>query len=266
MNMRQLTGVAVLGAIMAAVCSCTDHAVLPDMLKAEMAVAYAPPTQEQKAWALATCALLTQVNQRQHDLLGGCAKTPQNSEIEQKLLDQWWGVHDPKSLQAILTWLECKGHRTSFDEITKMVATATPEQLARIKNKIQNNPSASNKLALVERWGKGFGTKSILAWDYDRFVAVCGWAYVAGYISEDDAWRRIMPVARVLQKTFRSWEELGQNHIVGREFWSLKQTQQNGQETRDAYSALTTNPNSPWMRIPWNLSLDPPKEQDKPAR
>jgi hypothetical protein len=32
--------------------------------------AYAPPSAEQKLWALATCAVLTESNHRRHDLLG----------------------------------------------------------------------------------------------------------------------------------------------------------------------------------------------------
>lgn len=65
-----------------------------------------------------------------------------------------------------------------------------------------------------------FGEKSIAAWDYDRYISLCGWGYIAGYLSEEEAWQRIMPAARLLQKTFESWIDLGKNHVVGREFWS----------------------------------------------
>jgi hypothetical protein len=101
---------------------------------------------------------------------------------------------------------------------------------------------------------------SISAWDYDRYVALCGWGYLAGYLSEDEAWQRIMPVARLLQKTFSSWEDLGRNHIVGREFWSWEQTQDRGSLTLQSYKKLLTDPSSPWVKLKWDLDLSPPKQ------
>ncbi|GAB4330896.1 MAG: hypothetical protein Kow0099_01840 [Candidatus Abyssubacteria bacterium] len=38
---------------------------------------YSPPTHEQKMWALATHAIITEANRERHDLPGGCERTPE---------------------------------------------------------------------------------------------------------------------------------------------------------------------------------------------
>jgi len=64
-----------------------------------------------------------------------------------------------------------------------------------------------------------------------------------------------MYAARILQRAFSSWRELGENYLIGREFWSLTQTKQDGDQVRAAYDRLLNDPNSPWNRISWTLSL-----------
>ena len=86
---------------------------------------------------------------------------------------------------------------------------------------------------------------------------------MADYISEEEAWERIMPVAKMLQKTFDSWEDLGRNYIIGRQFWSYKETQRNGYIFEDAYQRLLDMPSSPWNKYPWNMNLNYSPKQAK---
>lgn len=221
-----------------------------------------PPTQNQKLWALATCAVLTESNNRRHDLLGGCERTPEEIKVWQDSLSKWWGDNNRADLLETLNWIEEGGHRQEFDEMARTLSNATPVQFAKIKAQVPGNPALSNKVAIVMKYKSEFGAKSIIAWDYDRYVSLCGWGYIAGYLSEDEAWRRVMPVARLLQKTFTSWEDLGNNHVVGREFWSLKHTQERGDRTRQCLAKLLSDPSSPWVKIRWDLDLSPQKETE----
>jgi hypothetical protein len=243
-------------AILAFSCADIDRSYPPKLPKGE---AYAPPTQEQKLWALATCAILTESNRRRHDLLGGCERTPEDIKAWQDSLAQWWGVHNRAELLDTLQWVERGGHRREFDELARELTAATPAQLANIRADVRDDPSLSNKVEIALKYGSEFGHKSIAAWDYARYVSLCGWGYIAGYLSEEEAWRRIMPTARLLQKTFDSWEDLGKNHVVGREFWSWKQTQDRGNVTRQCYAKLLTDPSSPWVRLKWDMELSAPK-------
>lgn len=141
-----------------------------------------------------------------------------------------------------------------------MLLIASPEQVATIRDRVRENPSVSNKVEVVLKYHKVFGLKSIAGWDYARYVSLCGWGYIAGYLTEDEAWQRIMPAARRMQSTFDSWEDLGNNHVVGREFWSLKQSQAPGDRTRKSYQKLLADPSSPWVKLQWKLDLAPPSK------
>jgi hypothetical protein len=221
--------------------------------------AYSPPTQEQKLWALATCAILTESNCDRHDLLGGCKRQPAKTKVRQEILSEWWGVNNRKDLLKTLEWLENGGHRREFDKMAGILTSAKPAQIDELKRKYANVPEITNKIVIVLKYKDDFGPKSITAWDFSRYVSLCGWGYIAGYLNEDEAWRRIMPAARMLQKTFTSWEDLGKNHVVGREFWSLEQTKARGDLTRSCYAKLLISPSSPWSRIRWDLDLTAPK-------
>lgn len=219
---------------------------------------YAPPTEQQKLWALATSAILTERNRRRHDLLGGCDRTPKNIKAWQESLVNWWGVHNRKDLLETLDWIQEGGHRREFGEMARNLSSATPEQISQLKSKIAGDPSTSNQVGIVLKYKDEFNLKSIIAWDYARYISLCSWGYITGYMSEEEAWKHIMPAARLLQQTFDSWEDLGKNYVVGREFWSLPETQRAGDKTRQCYENLLKNPKSPWNTLPWDLDLNSP--------
>ena len=68
-----------------------------------------------------------------------------------------------------------------------------------------------------------------------------------------------MPVARFIQNKFDSWEDLGQNYLIGRQYWSHEDTKLWGYQFEDAYLRLFDMPSSPWNKLPWNMDLT--KEQ-----
>jgi hypothetical protein len=218
-------------------------------------VAYVAPTPEQQRWALATSGILTVANGERHDLLGGCERTPENIQVCNKGLSDWWGINSRASLLDSLAWIENGGHRKDFDAVVSQVASASPEQLVALRSRVAGNAAASNELEVALRYGTRFGARSISGWDYSRYVFLCRRGYLGGYLTEEEAWRRIMPVARLLQATFGSWQELGDNYLAGREYWSLGQTQKDGELFNRARDGLLSDPESPWVRLPWNLDL-----------
>lgn len=249
-------GLAMAVAVASAVLAETEKPYPPSI---HQEAAYVPPTAAQKKWALATCGILTENNRGNHALLGSYVANQHYKEVEQKLLREWWDVHNRDDLLGTFTWIENGGHRRGFDELAKVLAKATPDQLKNIQEQIAGDNQRSNSVAIVLKYKDELGAKSLAGWDYSRYVALCGWGYLCGYLSEDEAWQRIMPVARMLQKKFSSWDELGRNYIIGREFWSWKHTQDFGGTTLQSYKRLTTEPDSPWVTLRWDLDLTPPK-------
>jgi Zn-dependent protease len=132
--------------------------------------AYVPPTQEQKRWALATAAILTESNGRSHDLLGGCEPTPEEGEAWRESLAKWWGDHNREDLLETLEWIRQGGHRRQFDEIALNLSESSPQQVAEIQRRVSVDPATSNKVAVVLTYKDTFGSKSITAWDSQRYA------------------------------------------------------------------------------------------------
>jgi hypothetical protein len=93
-----------------------------------------------------------------------------------------------------------------------------------------------------------------IGWNYPRAINLARWGYAAGYLQEDEAWSFIMPAAERLQKTFSSWQELGQMYLDARlRFYTNRLSSR--RQAEYAYRVLLADQESPWRKYPWNLDL-----------
>jgi hypothetical protein len=208
----------------------------------------------QKEWGLAASALLTELNREHHDTLAGVTITEERKIHNRQRMETWWGIQSRQDLLNTLAWLDETGHRRMFAALGERVSQMEPEEFDKLLT--HADAENANSLRIARRYYRKLGEQSLVAWDYARYISLCREGYSVGYLSEDEAWQRIIYAARILQRTFGSWQELGENYLIGREFWSLAQTQKDGEAMRTIYSRLLSNSNSPWNRIPWALDLE----------
>jgi hypothetical protein len=207
------------------------------------------------AWAIATTAVLFQINGYRPDLLGGTVSTSENRSNAMKQLDDGWSISDRNELLKTLAWLQYSGHRVGFDEIGRKLDAISDSQYKSMLGNPSLGPEQQQKLEIVRKYHQRLGDKGILGWDLIRYIAVCRWAYVAGYLSEDEAWRHIMPAAARLQKSFDSWEDVESNYLIGRKFWSLSETEKQAVRFQSIFRSLLKDPASPWGQNPWRMEL-----------
>lgn len=208
-----------------------------------------------KGWALGCCAVLLERNYSPHDTL---AARPINAVGINSLrgsLDNWWGIRTKKDLLDALDSLEKGGHRSSFDKTAARVVPLSDEQYKVIADLAKDDKEKLQELEIARKYATRLAGKSILGWDYARYIALCRWGYTIGLLGEQEAWDKIMPIARQLQKRFNSWEDLGCNYLIGRQFWSYKETVKEGYLYEDAFQRLMDTPSSPWNKYPWNMNL-----------
>jgi hypothetical protein len=209
------------------------------------------------AWALAASAVLTRLNGDQDDLLGGKQATPLYVSALKQSLDQWWGIKNREDLLDMLSWAdEGGGHRADWDELVNYLNSLDEAGRAELMAQAENDAEMKHQVEMAVKYGPQLGKKSLIGWDYARYISLCRWGYACGYLSEQEAWDRIMPVAALLQRTFSSWADLGENYLIGREFWSLRQTQESGAAVRAAYDSLLSSPTSPWKENAWDMDLE----------
>lgn len=92
-----------------------------------------------------------------------------------------------------------------------------------------------------------------MAWDIGRAAVIAGWSHLGGYITEDEYWQLIKPMAQRIQRTYSSWQEYANGYELGRLYWA------EGAEhppTTDAIATLLNEPKSPWLKMAWQVDLD----------
>lgn len=202
---------------------------------------------EQQKWALATSAIPKKANDMQLDVLGGGA----DAKDLQEMLRSDWEIQDHKTALDMIKFLKEQGHREDFNSVLKEISQRSQKEFEQLAASYANQPDVLKQLQLVSKHKDTIGNRSIIAWDYCRLVYVAECAARAGYLSEDEAWQEIMAAAKVIQATFTSWEEMSNNYLLGREFWS------GSREPRVLVASrfLLSEQKSPWVKLAWNLPL-----------
>lgn len=213
---------------------------------------FRPPADPNKArlWALGCAAVLMERNGTRHDVLNTGSFSEGNIKKWKDSLRRSWNVEDRDDLLMILKWLENEGHRKYFEADGKSTKVGVIAALRAFKN-----PDRLNELHVARKYYEKLGDKSLWGWDISRYICLCRWGYTIGFISEEEAWDKIMPAARLLQKRFVSWEELGENYLIGRRYWSEEQTRENEYLYTEAITRLLESRTSPWVTLSWNTDL-----------
>ncbi|MBV9462733.1 MAG: DUF1266 domain-containing protein [Verrucomicrobiae bacterium] len=206
-----------------------------------------------QGWALATVAISNQQNGYSHYVLGGESPTPRSRLGALLGLKAWWGITSREQALDVMDWLLTEGHHAEYDRLAITLGNATPAQIDQILEKTQSDSQAAAKIRFVQENRAKLGNKGIIAWDLCRYIQVAEISYLAGYINADEAWEKIWPAARQIQQTFGSWDEMGQNYLAGRAFWSGEPNPR-----LDYIYKLLINPqdpHSPWVKYTWSTDL-----------
>ena len=225
-----------------------------------MAASPASPTRREtviaggpRAWALATTAHLTYNNGWRIDMLAPKYRSKSAVAETRQILQDWWRIGNRQDLLQKLDWLAREGHRADFQLKTKPLVAMSDAEFHDFSGR---HPADTRRLMKRCRDHlRKRGPNSLVAWDYCRYIVLCRCGYQIGYLSEDEAWDRIMPMARAIQAAFPSWAELGEDYLLGREFWSMAETQKSGKYYRDLEAWLVREPASPWNQLAWGMDL-----------
>ena len=211
--------------------------------------------QGPRAWALATTALLTIRNQGRLDMLSPSPPSASSVRETRGLLHDWWGIDSRADLLRTLEYLDHEGHRGQFQKMALSLLSMTEAEYQARLTATADHPEIAARMKLAREHYQKHRRNSFAAWDYCRYVMLCRWGYTVGFLTSDQAWQRIMPAARTIQTGFRSWSEMGEDYLVGRQFWSSEESERTGQIYRDIEARLLEDPGSVWNRLPWDTRL-----------
>ena len=211
-----------------------------------------------KAWALGCTAVVVERDHYLHDLLGMNFRKTRAIVKAQKFLGDpsGWNINSRAVLLDKMVRLCVEGDRKRFEQLGMHLVALSKEELASVLEDVSKDRMSVDKILNVLTHYKKLGERGILGWDYSRIVWLCRWGYMAGYISEEETWEIVMAVAKMLQKQFDSWEDLGRNYLIGRKFRLYEEMKDTGYTFEDAYQRLLDMPSSPWNKYPWEMSLN----------
>ncbi len=211
--------------------------------------------------ALAFGAILDSQNGHPHSRLLPEMTPAQREEYvrrERELLGTSWDVHSREDLLDMLEKLQSGdfGQRRSFWDLRQRLLEGRTENYLKLINEAQaRDQSGARAFFVATHLGPFHGrTLPITSWDFGRYINLCRWGVLSEWLTEQEAWERILPAARLLQASYASWDDFSADYFMGRNFWR----QQSGAENdavRYTVAILKNPPNGLWSTIPWSESL-----------
>lgn len=211
------------------------------------------PERKDYQWAIACSSQLFKQNGNGLYSLAGEEPTPGVIEREKTLLREWWTDTCREDLLRTLDYQLNKGHSALWRQTLLISKQPGGQLLTQAADQIKDQTGV--RLRLVREYGEKFGDRDLKAWDLCRYVCLVRWGYKVGWLTEAEAYERIMPVAKQLQKMYGSWQELGEAYLVGRQFWNDPYYQKDKEKSERILHELLTEPDSPWVTLPWKTEL-----------
>lgn len=203
-------------------------------------------------WMLGLAAIVTQMESNNiwnHKEVGGFNwRSEKSKSWATWVIDHLYGV---KSRDDLMEWnesLKSNGYSQAMQD-SLVELPDDPSQDNYRERLLRDNAD------VIRRCG-------VTGWDYGRLANITGWAALAGYIPEEEYWQLIIPIAHHVQKTYTSWKEYADGYELGRLYWSDGAPHE---PTAKALTELFSNPDSPWLKCPWNTQLETLGSQ-KPAQ
>ena len=147
-------------------------------------------------------------------------------------IESWWNVTDRESTLEIVKWLLEEGHHADADKALEKVRK---QGLGNISQEERDDEeSKMGDVCLIAESMEENGWCS------------GGWAYLCGYVNEDEMWQIMQVAADTALEHFSSWEEYGASFVMGRGVWHG-----DPDDSETAYgivSLLLEDSESPWKK------------------
>jgi hypothetical protein len=123
---------------------------------------------------------------------------------------------------------------------------------------------------LLQRWWNVHGVRDHVdtlddlsaapdnAWDLLRFIIVVRMGVAAGYLSDEDGWAEIRPIAARLRDAYDGWLAMGHAYLTARRQWqgvALDGTEDDPTMRRIAENIEELRATR-WTEVPWDLRFE----------
>lgn len=216
------------------------------------------PEAQVKIHALAFNGILDSMNGCGHADLrySHDASEGHDQDSTKAMLSDSWGITSRAELIKMLKAFESGslGHRGRYWKVREAILKRQPEHYDDVFDELKDVDAASMHIVLqhIDRpLGRGL---PIAAWDFGRYINLCRAGFNLGWLSETEAWDRILPAARLLQANYDSWDDFAADYLIGRNFWSVGTILEN-EMVRSLVKGMARPGVGLWALVPWDDSL-----------
>lgn len=177
-----------------------------------------------------------------------------DTDTLKEMLEEWWEVTDSETFLESIAWLLDEGQHAGADSVLAEIRKRGLEAITEEEK--SDESSKTGDVVTISEFVLGINgatekelPETVLGWDLVRAVNLARWAFICGYIGEDEMWETVRGVAVIARKTFNSWEKYGQSFALGRGIW---RGNTDDYETADeVVRALLSKEGSPWKTVGW---------------
>lgn len=186
------------------------------------------PNSNLGAWGRAMGSVLISMNEGDPYYFGGYQVSEGNQKAAARILEQSWQIHNRKELLTQIKVLTDTGYRTEYLKEAKEMRSMSKKKLKIAMKQFVGGVKIHYEMVQYnwDTWKK----KGLIAWDMCRVSHLAQWGYVAGYLNVREAQAVIQPAAELLQKNFKSWDEVQTNWLDGYALYASIDISQTGND------------------------------------
>lgn len=184
-------------------------------------VSIIPQFLTEKEWALDLTMPLSVMNGFNYTTLKPLRKneTVSDPEYWKGFLKQTWDITSREEYFAVFDDICASGQSNSYTELLELLEKNTAFTPIQIALHLNLEEFQCNRMYFVLYTKDWLAERSLRAWDLGRMVIVTRWACGADFISEEEAWQHILPIAKTLRSMYHSREDFLASYIGGRGFF-----------------------------------------------
>lgn len=210
-------------------------------------------------WMCSAYAVYTKYNNKDLSAIGGVKGSGGEYEQERikKTLSEGWHIENRDDVVKVVNNLITNGHREEYMKVVKklekkgLLDLPTDEAMANFEA-----DSDLPRYQDAHEMYTAYGEHGMDGWDYCRALQVLGDCYQAEYINLEECLDLSLPIAKKLQSSFKSWEEVADSYIHGYAFWQEETMEDVEPKFRlEAYTELAEMPEGPYS-VPYDTKLE----------
>jgi tetratricopeptide (TPR) repeat protein len=207
-------------------------------------------------WAIACSSQLSATNGFGLHSLSGQALTEENKLAAAESMEEGWRITSRADLLTQLHYLNSEGGHDSLWQSYLRIKRGElrPEKVDHVARDVLRG-DFKERMAVVDQYGDALGDRGLGAWDLCRYIYLVRRGYLLGLVSEKEAYRLMLPIAIKIQQKYSSWEQMNEEYLIGRKFWSYKEWKEGIDKSNRITKLLLTQKTSPWVTLPWKTKL-----------